>query len=173
MWYTADWVYCGLVVEEEEMQQETKSMSVKLKMLCVLCAAALCARATDVTFFGGAGEVGRSCALVEGEKGKVLVDCGAITACLETATGVSCQRVFGKPNPDMLQVMMKHLGIRPSELLMAGDREHTDIESGIRAGARTLRISTGVGGGTSDTRADYSCADLGVFCRALFPEDAV
>ena len=53
-------------------------MSMKLEMLCVLCAAALCARATDVTFFGGAGEVGGSCALVEGEKGKVLVDCGAI-----------------------------------------------------------------------------------------------
>ena len=102
-----------------------------------------------------------------------LVDCGAITACLETATGVRCQRVFGKPNPDMLRVMMKRLGIRPAELLMAGDREHTDIESGIRAGARTLRISTGVGGGASETRADYRCADLGVFRRALFPEDGV
>lgn len=102
-----------------------------------------------------------------------LVDCGAITACLETATGVRCQRVFGKPNPDMLRVMMKRLGIRPAELLMAGDREHTDIESGIRAGARTLRISTGVGGGASETRADYRCTDLGVFRRALFPEDGV
>ena len=100
-----------------------------------------------------------------------LVDCGAITACLETATGVKCGRVFGKPNPDMLQVMMKRLGLRPSELLMAGDREHTDIESGIRAGARTLRISSGVGGGVSETRADYCAPDLGVFHRALFPAD--
>ena len=100
-----------------------------------------------------------------------LVDCGAITACLETATGIRCLRVFGKPNPDMLQVMLKRLGLRPSELLMAGDREHTDIESGIRAGVRTLRISTGVGGGTAETRADYCCPDLGVFRRALFPED--
>lgn len=102
-----------------------------------------------------------------------LVDCGAITACLETATGVRYQRVFGKPSPDMLQVMMKRLGLRPSELLMAGDREHTDIESGIRAGARTLRITSGVGGGALDTRADYSCPDLGVFHRALFPGDFV
>lgn len=100
-----------------------------------------------------------------------LVDCGAITACLETATGVRCQRVFGKPNPDLLQVMLKRLGLRPSELLMAGDREHTDIESGIRAGARTLRITSGVGGGTAETRADYRAPDLGVFHRALFPED--
>ena len=69
--------------------------------------------------------------------------------------------------------MMKRLGLQPSELLMAGDREHTDIESGIRAGARTLRISTGVGGGTAETRADYCCADLGIFHRALFPEVAV
>ena len=29
------------------------------------------------------------------------------------------------------------------------------------------------GGGSSDTRADYSCVDLGVFHRALFPEDAL
>ena len=100
-----------------------------------------------------------------------LVDCGAITACLETATGVRCQRVFGKPNPDLLQVMLKRLGLRPSELLMAGDREHTDIESGVRAGARTLRITSGVGGGTAETRADYRAPDLGVFHRAIFPED--
>jgi len=100
-----------------------------------------------------------------------LVDCGAITACLETATGIRCRRVFGKPNPDMLQVMLKRLGLRPSELLMAGDREHTDIESGIRAGVRTLRITSGVGGGTAETRADYRCSGLGVFHRALFPED--
>ena len=100
-----------------------------------------------------------------------LVDCGAITACLETATGIRCRCVFGKPNPDMLQVMLKRLGLRPSELLMAGDREHTDIESGLRAGVRTLRISTGVGGGSAETCADYCCADLGVFRRALFPED--
>lgn len=102
-----------------------------------------------------------------------LVDCGAITACLENATGVLCGRVFGKPNPDLLQVMMKRLGLRPSELLMAGDREHTDIESGIRAGARTLRISSGVGGGTAETRADYCAPDLGVFHRALFPDDGI
>ena len=102
-----------------------------------------------------------------------LVDCGAITACLETATGVRCGRVFGKPNPDLLQVMMKRLGLRPSELLMAGDREHTDIESGIRAGALTLRIASGVGGGDAGTRADYSAPDIGVFHRALFPEDFV
>ena len=100
-----------------------------------------------------------------------LVDCGAVTACLESATGIRCPRVFGKPSPDMLQVMLKRLGLRPSELLMAGDREHTDIESGIRAGARTLRISSGVGGGAADTCADYSCPGLGVFHRALFPED--
>ena len=32
---------------------------------------------TDITFLGGAGQVGGSCALVESEGGKVLVDCGA------------------------------------------------------------------------------------------------
>jgi hypothetical protein len=46
--------------------------------LRVLCAAFLCggAAGVDITFVGGAGQVGGSCALVESEGGKVLVDCG-------------------------------------------------------------------------------------------------
>ena len=46
--------------------------------ICALCVSTLCfvSQGTDVTFFGGAGQVGGSCALVENDKGKVLVDCG-------------------------------------------------------------------------------------------------
>ena len=46
---------------------------------CVIFAICLCGSAagTDITFLGGAGQVGGSCALVESESGKVLVDCGA------------------------------------------------------------------------------------------------
>lgn len=46
---------------------------------CVVFAICLCGSSagTDVSFVGGAGQVGGSCALVENECGKVLVDCGA------------------------------------------------------------------------------------------------
>ncbi|MBR1587845.1 MAG: MBL fold metallo-hydrolase [Kiritimatiellae bacterium] len=48
-------------------------------ILRALCAVCLCggAAGTDITFVGGAGQVGGSCALVESEGGKALVDCGA------------------------------------------------------------------------------------------------
>ena len=55
-------------------------MHMKRSILCVLGFAALGCCGVDVTFFGGAGEVGGSCALVENEKGKILVDCGTIYA---------------------------------------------------------------------------------------------
>ena len=46
--------------------------------LRVLCAVFMCGgvAGVDITFVGGAGQVGGSCALVESEGGKVLVDCG-------------------------------------------------------------------------------------------------
>lgn len=55
-------------------------MRMKRNILCFLGFAALWCLGVDVTFFGGAGEVGGSCALVENESGKMLVDCGTIYA---------------------------------------------------------------------------------------------
>ncbi len=83
-------------------------MSMKLEMLCVLCVAALCAPATDVTFFGGAGEVGGSCALIEGEKGKVLVDCGTVYGDESDASDAKEPDGFGFKPADVDALFVTH-----------------------------------------------------------------
>jgi HAD superfamily hydrolase (TIGR01450 family) len=73
----------------------------------------------------------------------VLVDCGSITAALEKATGVAPQRVFGKPDPTMLQGILHRHSIAPENLAMIGDRLYTDMEMARRAGAFGVLVLTG------------------------------
>lgn len=73
----------------------------------------------------------------------VLVDCGAICAAIEVATGRSPRAVPGKPDPYMLQSLLDRHKIEPSQLVMAGDRLLTDIVMARRAGALAVLVLTG------------------------------
>jgi HAD superfamily hydrolase (TIGR01450 family) len=73
----------------------------------------------------------------------VLVDCGSITAALEKATGISPQKVFGKPDPTMLQGILQRHSLKPENLAMVGDRLYTDMEMARRAGALGVLVLTG------------------------------
>jgi HAD superfamily hydrolase (TIGR01450 family) len=73
----------------------------------------------------------------------VLVDCGSITAALETATGIKPQAVLGKPDPAMLQGILQRHAIGPENLAMVGDRLYTDMEMAHRAGALGVLVLTG------------------------------
>lgn len=86
-----------------------------------------------------------------------LVDCGAMTACLETATGKK-MTVLGKPDPGMLITAAEKLGIQPDECLMCGDRLQTDIAVGTNAGTVTCYIYH-PGAPESDT-PDYTLNNL-------------
>ncbi len=68
-----------------------------------------------------------------------LVDCGAITACLEKATNTKIH-VLGKPDPGMLRAAAAKKGTPIDQCLMAGDRLSTDIALGQYAGAVTCQI---------------------------------
>ena len=70
-----------------------------------------------------------------------LVDCGAITRCLEVSTGVRI-KVLGKPDPGLLLLAAERRGIPIENTLMVGDRLATDIALGVNAGAMTCRIET-------------------------------
>jgi len=70
-----------------------------------------------------------------------LVDCGAITACLETATNTRLT-VLGKPDPGMLREASVRLGLDVRNTLMVGDRLATDMSLGLNAGAVTCHIVT-------------------------------
>jgi len=69
-----------------------------------------------------------------------LIDCGAITHCLEYATGVKL-KVLGKPQPDMLRLAAQRRGLVPEQCMMVGDRLKTDIAVGRNANAYTAWIS--------------------------------
>lgn len=95
-----------------------------------------------------------------------LPDCGALTACLETATGIRL-KVLGKPDPGMLRAAAARRNVPVEACLMAGDRLATDIAVGAAAGTLTCRI-TGPGAdlsSTADIRPDCQVNDLGELQR--------
>ena len=73
----------------------------------------------------------------------ILVDCGAICAALESATGIAPGAVLGKPDPAMLHVILHQRGLRPEQLAMVGDRLYTDMAMARRAGAVAVLVLTG------------------------------
>jgi 4-nitrophenyl phosphatase len=77
------------------------------------------------------------------EGGGMVPGAGAIVASLERCTGQDAF-VVGKPNPYLIELVMKDAGVAPSDTLVVGDRYETDIESGIRAGCDTHLVLTGV-----------------------------
>lgn len=96
----------------------------------------------------------------------VMVDCGAICACLTAATGRR-PVVQGKPEPSLLLDICRRADVRPREAIMVGDRLYTDIAMGRRAGVPTALVLTGeateadVAACASDSRPDFVLDDVG------------
>jgi NagD protein len=72
----------------------------------------------------------------------VLVDCGAICACLSAATGRH-PVVLGKPDPFMLVELCGRIGLGVSEVAMVGDRIYTDVAMARRAGVVAVLVLSG------------------------------
>jgi len=73
----------------------------------------------------------------------VLIDCGAIYDCIASATGRMPDKVFGKPDPSMIEGIMEQHGLKPHEMAMVGDRLYTDIEMARRAGVMGVLVLSG------------------------------
>ena len=73
-------------------------------------------------------------------------DTAATVAAIEAATEVPCERTFGKPDPAMLEIALDGLGVAPADVLMVGDRLHTDIALAHAAGASSGLVLTGDSG---------------------------
>ncbi len=80
-------------------------------------------------------------------------DCGAVTEMLFYSTGKR-PVVVGKPQPLMAELGMRRVGATPATTLVVGDRLYTDIECGIRAGAKTLLVFSG-----ETTKAQHTAAE--------------
>lgn len=83
----------------------------------------------------------------------VLVDCGAVCACLEAATGRKVEAVPGKPDPRMLEGIMRRQGLQPDQTAMVGDRIYTDVAMAHNADAVGVLVLTG-----EATREDAAAA---------------
>ena len=73
----------------------------------------------------------------------VLVDCGAICACIETATGRAPDVVLGKPDRVMIDGIIEKHGLKTNEIAMVGDRLYTDMEMARQAGIIGVLVLSG------------------------------
>lgn len=73
----------------------------------------------------------------------VLVDCGSLQRCIEWATGRKPDICLGKPDPTMIQCIMKRHGLKPENMAMVGDRIYTDIAMANNANACGVLVLSG------------------------------
>ncbi len=69
--------------------------------------------------------------------------CGALVAPIEKVTGVA-PYFLGKPNPVMMFLARKQLGVHSANCFMIGDRMDTDILGGLESGMTTCLVLSGV-----------------------------
>ncbi|MBP7950520.1 MAG: HAD-IIA family hydrolase [Verrucomicrobiales bacterium] len=97
----------------------------------------------------------------------VLIDCGAVCAALQSATGRVPDAVPGKPAPEMLLGLCTRIGCAPDEMAMVGDRLYTDIEMARRAGALGVLVlsgeATAAEAAAAEPPADLVLRDLNAF----------
>lgn len=70
-------------------------------------------------------------------------DCGSIGALVETASNRSPSRVFGKPNPGMVDHVIDREGYDPEDIVIVGDRLATDIQLADRLGCESVCVLSG------------------------------
>jgi 4-nitrophenyl phosphatase len=68
---------------------------------------------------------------------------GAVVAALAAATGRT-PVIVGKPQPLIMKLALRRLGLKPAEVLNVGDNVETDVPAGVRAGIPTALLLTGV-----------------------------
>jgi len=69
--------------------------------------------------------------------------CGALVAPIEKVTGVT-PYFLGKPNPVMMFLARKKIGVHSANCFMIGDRMDTDIMGGLESGMTTCLVLSGV-----------------------------
>ncbi len=84
----------------------------------------------------------------------ILIDCGSLCALLQKATGRAPERVFGKPDPTMLDGIRARHGLGSEEIGMVGDRLYTDMQMALRAGAVGVLVLTGEATAEDAAKAD-------------------
>lgn len=87
-------------------------------------------------------------------EGGTVPACGAIAALIERASGAHAFFV-GKPNPLMMRMALKYLGVHSEDTVMVGDRMDTDVIAGVQTGLETILVLSGVTRRTDVDRYPY------------------
>ncbi|HRI88781.1 MAG TPA: HAD-IIA family hydrolase [Candidatus Hydrogenedentes bacterium] len=80
--------------------------------------------------------------------------CGALASLIEKASGMMPFFV-GKPNPLMMRMALKYLGVHTDDAIMIGDRMDTDIIAGVQSGLETILVLSGITSQTDIRRFPY------------------
>lgn len=96
------------------------------------------------------------------------------TGSIVAAVAAACGRepvVVGKPQPLILKMALRRLGLKASEVLNIGDNIETDVPAGLRAGIPTVLMLTGVTRARAARRAplrpDWTVRDYAALTRLL------
>ena len=104
----------------------------------------------------------------------LIPDIGAMMALVEKSTGRVPDKIFGKPDRNLIEQLAGSLNVRPESLVMVGDRLYTDIAMGTTAGVGTVLVLSGetkredLPGAAY--RPDFVCEDLAELGRMLEAE---
>jgi ribonucleotide monophosphatase NagD (HAD superfamily) len=79
-------------------------------------------------------------------------------ALYEKATGVKPEKIFGKPNPEMVTHIFKRHSIGPEAALMIGDRIYTDMELAKRVPCDFILVLSGEAKRSDLENASYAPA---------------
>ncbi len=75
-------------------------------------------------------------------EGKYCPGNGALVASIEYSSGKKVSEIIGKPNPPMLEYLMKLTGDSPEEVLVVGDTFESDIALAEKCHARGVLIGS-------------------------------
>ena len=83
------------------------------------------------------------CDIVCPSKEGPIPDIGSILALLEKSTNKKPEKVFGKPNIEMIEHILKQENVEPDEIIIIGDRLYTDMELAKRIGCDFILVLSG------------------------------
>ena len=76
------------------------------------------------------------------EDGLYIPDCGGMIEWMRLCTNKSA-RVLGKPDPEIVNQLIKKYNVKPSEVICVGDRLYTDIKVAVNANVDSVCVLSG------------------------------
>ncbi len=104
------------------------------------------------------------------EKG-ILVDTGSMIELIYKATGRRPDEIIGKPNPSIVELLLKKFHVSKKNAMIIGDRLMTDIKTGINAGITSVLTLSGETKleelKMSEVKPDFVINSIGELCKFI------